>query len=115
MSKRGMATVTAVVACALAGPTGLASGEGPVAGKSAGSTVNIRDFSYRPATLTVDRGTTVVFANHDSVSHTATKRGSFSTGKIKPGKSKSVRFSSKGTYRYLCTIHPEMRGKIVVD
>ena len=108
-------TASAVLASALLGSAGMASGEGPVASESATSTVNIREFSFRPGTQTVARGTTVVFANRDSIRHTATKGGSFDTGRIKPGKSKSVRFSSSGTYRYHCKIHPEMRGKIVVD
>jgi plastocyanin len=108
-------TTSAVLACALLGSIGIASGEGPVAGKSATSTVNIRGFSFRPATKTVSRGTTVVFVNRDAAAHDATRRGSFSSGRIRGGRSKSVRFSSRGTYRYLCTIHPRMRGKIVVD
>ncbi len=117
MTGRRLAAVTASAAlvCALLSSSGMASGEGPVAGKSATSTVNIREFSFRPGTLSVSRGTTVVFANRDSVRHTATRGGSFDTGKIKPGKAKAFRFSSSGTYRYHCKIHPEMRGKIVVD
>jgi plastocyanin len=53
--------------------------------------------------------------NRDSVKHTATKGGSFTTGKIKPGHAVAIRFGSKGTYRYQCTLHPDMHGKIVVD
>jgi plastocyanin len=79
------------------------------------ATVGIRNFAYRPAGLTVNPGTKVVFANRDSVAHTATRGGSFSTGRIRPGRSVAVRFSQKGTYRYHCTIHPSMRGKVVVD
>jgi plastocyanin len=104
----------ALLAIVLFGAVGVASGAGPVATGSATSTVNIREFSFRPGTLTVARGTTVVFANRDSVRHTATRGGSFDTGKIKPGKARSVRFSSRGTFRYHCKIHPEMRGKIIV-
>lgn len=117
MTGRRVATVTAsaVLASALLSSAGMATAEGPVAGQSATSTVNIREFSFRPGTRTVSRGTTVVFANRDSVRHTATRGGSFDTGKIKPGKAKSVRFASSGTYRYHCKIHSEMRGKIVVD
>ena len=116
MTRRRLAAAMtcSTLVCAL-GSAGIASGEGPLAGKSATSTVNIREFSFRPGTLTVSRGTTVAFANRDSVRHTATRGGSFDTGAIKPGKAKSVRFTSSGTYRYHCKIHPEMRGKIVVD
>jgi plastocyanin len=109
----------AVGASAVALAAGLAVSAGATAGggqatQSATATVKVREFSFRPGTLSVNRGTTVVFANRDSVAHTATRRGSFATGRIRPGKSRSVRFGSNGTYRYHCTIHPEMRGKIVV-
>lgn len=82
---------------------------------AATATVSIRDLSFRPGTLKVNRGTKVVFANRDSVTHTAKRKGSFATGRIAPGKSVSVRFGSKGTYAYHCTIHTFMHGKIVVD
>jgi plastocyanin len=86
----------------------------PTATASKSVTVKIKDFSYRPHTLNVAKGTTVVWTNKDSVKHTATRRGSFTTGKIKPGHSAAVRFTAKGTYRYICTLHEGMSGKVVV-
>jgi plastocyanin len=77
-------------------------------------TVTIKGFKFKPGTIDIDKGDRVVWANLDSVKHTATRRGSFTTGKIKPGKAVAVRFSAKGTYRYHCTLHPEMTGKVVV-
>jgi len=76
--------------------------------------VAIRNFTYRPRALRVRRGTRVVFANRDSARHTATRRGSFDTGIIRSGRSAAVRFRRRGVYRYLCTLHPFMRGKVVV-
>jgi plastocyanin len=76
--------------------------------------VKIRGFSFRPRKITVARGATVVFANRDRAAHDATRRGSFSTGRLRSGRSAAVRFSRRGAYRYLCTIHPFMRGKVVV-
>jgi plastocyanin len=76
--------------------------------------VEIEDFAYRPPTLRVRRGTKVVFVNRDSTAHTATKRGSFDTGRIRRGGRATVRFKRRGVYRYICTIHPFMHGKIVV-
>jgi plastocyanin len=76
--------------------------------------VEIDDFAYRPPTLRIRRGTRVVFANRDRVPHTATRRGRFDTGRIRPRRSAAVRFKRRGVYRYICTIHPFMRGKIVV-
>jgi plastocyanin len=114
--KAAVATLAvALLGGAALGGVGVASGQPPTATASATATVAIREFSFRPATLRVSPGTTVVFANRDSVRHTATRGGSFDTGPIRPGKSKSVRFGARGTYRFHCSIHPEMRGKIVVD
>jgi plastocyanin len=79
------------------------------------ATIGIRDFAYHPGALTVSPGTKVVFANRDSVAHTATRRGSFSTGHIRPGRSVGVRFAQRGVYRFHCAIHPSMHGKVVVD
>ena len=43
-----------------------------------------------------------------------TRAGSFDTGRIKPGKSVTVRFAQTGTFAYHCTIHSFMHGKVVV-
>jgi plastocyanin len=81
---------------------------------SGSATVTIAHFKYSPTPLHVAKGTTVVFSNASKVKHTATRNGSFDTGKIKPGTSVSVRFTAPGTYAYHCRIHPEMHGKIIV-
>lgn len=80
----------------------------------AGGQVEIEDFAYRPRTLTVAPGTRVVFANRDEVAHTVTRKGGFNSGRIRPGRSFAVRFNHTGTFRFHCTIHPFMRGKVVV-
>jgi plastocyanin len=76
--------------------------------------VNISDFSFHPQTLRVKRGSKVVFVNRDSAVHTATRRGSFDTGSIRRGRAAVVKLRRAGVYAYHCTIHPSMRGKIVV-
>lgn len=116
MTKVTMAAASAALALVFLGAAGgIAFGENPTASQSATATVKIREFSFHPGTLTISPGTKVVFANRDSVRHTATKGGSFDTGRIRPGHARSVRFNGRGTYRFHCKIHPEMRGKIVVD
>jgi plastocyanin len=93
---------------------GQASASGATATASGRKTVTINHFKFSPTPLHVSKGTTVVFANTSKVKHTATRRGSFDTGKIKPGHSVSVRFGAAGTYSYTCTLHPQMHGKIIV-
>jgi plastocyanin len=108
-----------IVACAalafalLAGHAVAASQPGP-AKASATETVDISHFEFHPPTLKVAKGTKVVFSNSARIAHTATDKGVFNSGHIKPGHSFAVRFEQKGTFRYHCNIHPFMHGKIVV-
>lgn len=76
--------------------------------------VQIQGFAYKPKAVRVRRGTKVVFVNRDGAPHTATRRGSFDTGVLRKGNAQAVRFKRRGAYRYICTIHPSMRGRIVV-
>lgn len=105
---------TVLTALALVALQSGSAAAGETATASGTRTVNIEDFSFRPATLTIGAGTKVAFTNSDGVMHTATRAGSFDTRSIKPGRSAIVRFTHKGTFRYHCTIHPTMRGKVVV-
>ncbi|HXS34531.1 MAG TPA: cupredoxin domain-containing protein [Solirubrobacterales bacterium] len=77
-------------------------------------TVDINHFEFHPPTLSVPKGAKVLFFNSSGTAHTATDKGAFDSGRIKPGGSVAVRFEQKGTFRYHCEIHPTMHGKIVV-
>jgi plastocyanin len=111
-----LAIVLAVILFALA-LIGIQSraAAGETAQASRAASVDIVSFAYKPATLTIGVGSKVVFSNTSGRAHTATRKGSFTTGRIKPGKSVGIRFNQKGTFAYHCTIHPFMHGKIVVD
>jgi plastocyanin len=86
----------------------------PSASASGAKTVSISHFEFHPPTLNIAKGTKVVFSNSSGTAHTATDKGAFNTGHIKPGHSVAVRFTQKGTFSYHCEIHPFMHGKIVV-
>jgi plastocyanin len=105
--------LAALALVALSRDTASAAGGGE-ATASRTATVTMAHLSFSPTPLHVAKGTTVVFSNNSHVKHTATERGSFDTGKIRPGKAVSIRFTAPGTYAYHCTIHPEMHGKIIV-
>ncbi len=110
-----LATLAALLGALLLGSGGGSSASAaPAATASKAVTVTIRGFKFKPSTVRISKGDKVVWANLDDVKHTATSRGRFSTGKIRPGKAISVKFTSRGTFRYHCTIHPEMTGKVVV-
>lgn len=113
MKAIGIVLAAAILATALVtGGAGAAAGE--TAAASATKSVNIKNFAFRPKTLTVSRGTTVRFKNSDRARHTATRRGGFDTGIIRSGRSATVRFKRKGRFGYICDLHPFMKGTIVV-
>jgi plastocyanin len=109
------ASALAFFLLALVGLRGELAGAGPPARASKSPTVEIDHFAFRPPTLTVAKGTMVVFSNSSEVTHTATRNGAFDSGLIKPGRSVAIRFTQKGTFAYHCEIHPLMHGKITVD
>ena len=114
-AKRVAALALAVVAALLVLTIETAQTAAPEqASASAQAKVNISNFKFQPQSLSVAKGTRVVFANSSRVAHTATRGGSFDTGRIKAGNSVAVRFASKGTFKYHCKIHPFMRGTVVV-
>ena len=70
---------------------------------------------FRPATVAIDAGQSVVFINDDGRDHTATARDrSFDTGNLAPGQRATRTFSTPGTFAYFCVIHPDMTGTIAV-
>jgi plastocyanin len=91
---------------------------GSVAGaqKQATRTVVIQGFSFKPAHITVKRGTRVTWINRDMTKHTATaSNGAFDSGVLRPGQSYSHTFKTAGrTNKYHCEIHPFMRGSVTV-
>jgi amicyanin len=77
--------------------------------------VQIVDFAFTPAVVTVAVGDTVTWTNQDAVAHTATSTtGAFDSGLLDQGESYSLTFTAAGTYPYLCTPHPGMTGTVVV-
>jgi plastocyanin len=105
----------AVMALALLGLRSQLASAGPVAQASGGKTVDINHFAFHPPTLTIAVGTKVNFTNSSKVTHTATRDGSFNSGRISPGSTFSIRFNQRGTFAYHCSIHPLMHGKIIVQ
>jgi plastocyanin len=83
---------------------------------AADGSVSIANFAFDPATVTVDVGDSVTWANQDGTAHTATAGdGSFNTGNITAGGSATVTFDTAGTFAYVCSIHPQMAGTVVVQ
>lgn len=84
--------------------------------------VEIRDFAFEPATLTVQVGDTVTWINYDTMPHNAAATdGTFQTevvtGSADGVVSGSYTFTADdvGTHEYICNVHPDMEGTIVVE
>ncbi len=78
--------------------------------------VKIQSYTFGPDTYVVSPGTTIVWTNYDSVQHTVTSNnGYFASNHLGTGQSFSYKFTTKGTYYYHCSIHPDMLGRIIVQ
>ncbi len=80
-----------------------------------GDQVNIDNFAFVPAKLTVRAGSTVTWTNHDEEPHTvAASDGTFHSPGMGTGATFSHTFAAAGTFDYVCSIHPMMHGTVVV-
>ena len=75
--------------------------------------VQMRDFSFSPATITVDVGDSVTWVNAGEEPHNAVG-DAFETSLLDAGESGSKSFSTAGTFAYICTVHPQMKGTVKV-
>lgn len=86
-------------------------------------TVSIHDLQFDPRSMTVAQGTTITWVNNDEAAHTITTDdfgakgappGQFSSDPLNPGDSFKHTFDTAGTFSYHCTIHPFIKGTIIV-
>ena len=109
----GAVAVTALLAVAV--PKLTAAGEAAVAAAASPATVEIDNFAFAPAALTIAAGTTVTWKNQDDSPHRiGDKNGTFTSAALDTDDSFSHTFAAPGEYPYICTIHPYMAGKIIV-
>ena len=69
---------------------------------------------FRPASITVPRGTRIRWVNKGTLTHTTTSNTDLWDERLAPGQAFTRRFRQAGTFRYHCSIHPEMTGRITV-
>jgi plastocyanin len=72
--------------------------------------------SYSPTIIQISPGTVVTWKNNDSVVHTVTDLGEkFDSHLILPDTSWQYTFYDEGKYNYFCTLHPWMKGLVIVS
>lgn len=76
--------------------------------------VEIKGMNFQPAVINVQKGDTVIWTNMDIVAHDATEetKKEWSSSPIPNGK--SWKMAVQKSANYFCSIHPVMKGKIVV-
>ena len=88
----------------------------PAALPAAGAEVKIDNFTFTPPTLTVAAGTEVTWTNRDDIPHTVVTEDKAIKSKVLDTDEKfTYTFTKPGTYSYFCSIHPKMKGTIVVQ
>ena len=78
-------------------------------------TIDIQNFAFSPASITIPVGTTITWTNKDSTPHTVTGRnGAFNSGSLGRGQTFQFTFNTPGTFDYFCSIHPSMTATVIV-
>lgn len=84
--------------------------------EAAANTIEISNFSFAPAVLTVPAGTTVTWVNDDDEPHTVVESDTlFKSHALDTGDKFSFTFTAPGKFQYFCTIHAHMVGTVVVE
>lgn len=97
-------------------PYSLTGGENtPVNTQQTNNEINIQNFTFLPATLNALVGAEITWKQNDQAIHTiVSNEGLFASNNLNSGDEFSFVFTKAGEYNYYCSIHPSMRGKIIV-
>jgi plastocyanin len=90
----------------------------PDAGPSATKRVRVGDFFFKKRSVTIQSGDRVrwVWVGRQLHDVTVTRGPRKFNSRTKRNGSYRKRLRARGTYRYICTVHPiDMRGKVVVE
>ncbi len=78
---------------------------------------NNGEYAFSPATVTIAKGTKVVWTNTSDAPHTVTSdtADAFTASPtLTQNQTYSFVFNTAGTYAYHCTVHPSMKATIIV-
>lgn len=78
--------------------------------------VKIDNFAFVPATITIPAGTSIRWLNEDETIHNVVSSDkSFRSKALDTNEEFSFTFTKPGTYSYICSLHPRMTGKVIVE
>jgi plastocyanin len=77
--------------------------------------VNIDNFAFTPATITVPKGSTVTWVNRDDIPHLVVCPSlNMRSQVLDTDQSFAFRFDKPGRVNYFCGLHPHMTGTVMV-
>ena len=77
--------------------------------------MTIQAFMFNPDTVAIHVGERITVTNRDPAAHTFTdKGGAFDSGVLGRDQSRTLTFSTKGTFEFWCSIHHSMTGTLTV-
>jgi len=86
-----------------------------VTSTSSQNSVSIQNYAFNPSTLTIQKAANVTWRNYDSVQHTVVSDSSaFSSPLLNTRATCTYQFNNSGSFPYYCSIHPYMKGTIIV-
>ena len=88
--------------------------QAPATSQTQSNAITIKNFAFSPTTLVVKKGAAVTWTNNDSAPHQI-KSATFNSDILNKGGKFSFTFSEMGSFDYMCSIHPSMTGKIIVE
>jgi amicyanin len=77
--------------------------------------VKIGNFTFGQRELKVKAGTTVTWTNEDDIPHTVVSQNNFRSKVLDTDGKYSFTFTTPGTYKYFCSLHPHMTGTVIVE
>jgi plastocyanin len=88
----------------------------PAGGSGAPVEILIQSFAFSPQSVTIPVGTEVKWTNQDTPGHNIVSDDgtTIKSPTLGTGESFSMVFDTPGTYTYICSIHPKMKGTIIV-
>ena len=108
--------VTLVGAMLLAGCAANASGASTAAPVDTNTVQMAKSYVFAPTAIRVATGETVSWVNDDNFTHTVRVSGPtlWQSQAIAPGERASYALTEPGDYAFECTLHPSMKGTIIV-
>ena len=96
-------------------PRKIAVQQGASASPVSGVTVKISGFAFAPFEIGAAAGQRVTWVNEDAAPHAVAVKEGAASGLLAPGERYAMKFDAPGSYDYVCSVHPYMTGKVIVE